>query len=128
MKTFQMQLSGVQRAGKLFYFIGDADGFRVVPQSRVLAPDGAPVIDPPFGAVLLMPGSPGAVWLEFQPAGRDCLFRHVEGWWNISPRPTRQDAEAILKEELATLDDPDCQWGDGPGLIGAIEVSSRPAD
>lgn len=126
-------------SGSRFFFVGDARTVRVVGREDVMVGrrnsgrggefDCSPMIDPPFGAILLIPGSEkGTIWIEYY-TREGTFFRVVEDWWPVkSTGMTRNYAREVLEEELATFGE-DARWSDNaPNLIGAEEApASRQA-
>ena len=95
--------------GHRFYF---KEG-KVCGRSEVIVADrrdpmfGVPIIDPPFGAILLVPGDPGEVLIEHQIESSYTVMRHVTDWHIIPVTPSRALAQKILDEEL-----PEENWDD----------------
>lgn len=129
--------NGKTVSGTRFFFQGNAENFRIVRPEEIMVGrrhggrgatfDCTPTVDPPFGAVLLIPGDPGSVWVEYYVQEGNYTtgyFREVDDCWPITTMPSREYAREILEEELATFGDPDCRWTDdtNAGLICAEEA------
>lgn len=129
-------------SGTRFFFIGDAESVRIVGRDDVMVGrlrsgrsgqfDCTPIVDPPFGAILLIPEQEekGTVWIEYY-TREGKFFRVVEEWWPVKATGmTREYAKEILEEELSTFGDSNYKWSDQTtaNLIGAEEApASRQA-